>query len=116
MAGRLVLCFRIMEVVVSHMQGFTQGEDKLKKKLPGMTLDTGEQYGDYLNIYSDFKLVNHTPVLQGEPDYSFDFSDIKPLKVQAGDINGDGQVEIGICVYKTAKFHPVLAKRPFFIV
>ena len=30
------------------------------------------------------------------------------------DIDGDGRVEIGVCVYKTAKFHPVPAKRPFF--
>ena len=37
-----------------------------------------------------------------------------PLKVQLGDVNGDGVNEVAICVYKTAEFHPVMAKRPFF--
>lgn len=81
---------------------------------PGMTLDTGEAYGDYIKQYSDFEIVNHEPVIKGEPDVSFDLTDIKPLKIQAGDINGDGVMEIAVCVYKTTKFHPVLAKRPFF--
>lgn len=78
------------------------------------TLDTGEKYGDHLTIYSDFKLINNTPVFKGEPDAIFDLSDIKPFRVQAGDIDGDGEVELSVSVYKTAKFHPVLAKRPFF--
>lgn len=80
----------------------------------GMKLDTGEAYGDHLNIYSDFKIAGHKPILTKAPDYSFDLTALKPLKVQAGDVNGDGLEEISICVYKTAKFHPVLAKRPFF--
>lgn len=78
------------------------------------TLDTGQAYGDYLKLYSEFEIVNDKPVLKKEPDYIFDLSDIKPLWVQAGDINGDGVMEIAVCVYKTTKFHPVLAKRPFF--
>lgn len=43
-----------------------------------------------------------------------DLSGIKPMKVQLGDVNGDGVNEVAICVYKTTKFHPVMAKRPFF--
>jgi hypothetical protein len=43
-----------------------------------------------------------------------DLSGISPLKVQIGDVNGDGINEVAICVYKTAKFHPVMAMRPFF--
>jgi hypothetical protein len=46
--------------------------------------------------------------------YNIDITDIKPIKVQLGDIDGDGIKEVAICVYKTAKFHPVMAKRPFF--
>lgn len=77
-------------------------------------LDTGQPYGDFLKLYSEFEIVNDRPIVKGEPDYTFDLSDIKPLRVQAGDINGDGGMEIAVCVYKTTKFHPVLAKRPFF--
>lgn len=79
-----------------------------------MTLDTGERYGTHIKIYSQYVIQNNIPVPQGEPDHQFDLSDIKPLKIQAGDINGDGTAEIAVCVYKTAKFHPVPAKRPFF--
>lgn len=79
-----------------------------------MTLDTGERYGTHIKIYSKYVIQNDIPVAQGEPDYQFDLSDIKPLEIQAGDINGDGTAEIAVCVYKTAKFHPVPAKRPFF--
>lgn len=79
-----------------------------------MMLDTGEAYGDDLKVYSNFKIADQTPVLLGEPDEVFDLSELKPMRVQAGDIDGGGVVEIAVCVYKTAKFHPVLAKRPFF--
>lgn len=81
---------------------------------PDMTLNTGEAYGNYIRQYSDFEIVNHKPVIKGEPDASYDLSGIKPMKIQAGDINGDGVMELAVCVYKTTKFHPVLAKRPFF--
>ena len=54
-------------------------------------------------------------MVQGELEAVFDLVlHQAPLKVLAGDIDGDGRVEIGVCVYKTAKFHPVPAKRPFF--
>lgn len=79
-----------------------------------MTLDTGEEYGTYIEIYSEYVIRNDTPLPQGEPDYQFDLSEIKPLYIQAGDINGDGTAELAVCVYKTAEFHPVPAKRPFF--
>jgi hypothetical protein len=46
--------------------------------------------------------------------YRIDLAGIRPMKVQLGDINGDGVCEISVCVYKTTTFHPVLAKRPFF--
>lgn len=80
----------------------------------GMTLDTGEQYGRYIEIHSQYSIRNNTAVPQGEPEHRFDLSEIKPLYIQAGDIDGDGTAEIAVCVYKTAEFHPVPAKRPFF--
>lgn len=81
---------------------------------PDMVLETGEAYGDYIRQYSEFRIVNNRPVIKGKANYEFDLSDIKPLKIQAGDINGDGVMELSVCTYKTTKFHPVMAKRPFF--
>ena len=81
---------------------------------PGQRLETGEAYGKYVEVYSDYRIVGKWPVAFGEPDYRFDLSDMKPLKVQAGDIDGDGVTELAVCVYKEAKFHPVGATRPFF--
>lgn len=79
-----------------------------------MRLDTGEEYGNYIKIYSNYEILKNKPVFDGEPDFQTDLSAIKPLKIQAGDIDGDGVEEISVCVYKTTKFHPVPAKRPFF--
>lgn len=79
-----------------------------------MTLESGEEYGDFLKIFSDYEIVENRPIWTSEPDYQFDFTAIKPHKIQAGDVDGDGIQEIAICVYKTTEFHPVLARRPFF--
>lgn len=78
-------------------------------------LETGERYGSLLCIYKDFLWDQHKQILEAaEPAYSFDLSLLKPLYVQAGDINGDGKKEISVVVYKETQFHPVPAKRPFF--
>lgn len=45
--------------------------------------------------------------------YREDFSELKPWRVDSGDIDGNGIEEISIGVYKEAIFHPVMAKRPF---
>lgn len=80
----------------------------------GKVLETGELYGDFLEVYEEYDIRGQMPSFEGKATYQFDFSSVKPSKVMAGDIDGDGIQEIGICVYKTTKFHPVLAKRPFF--
>ena len=80
-----------------------------KEKLP-----TGEDCGKFIEIYKDFSTDKEKITVGDTPDYSFDFSNIKPSKIQLGDVNGDGKVDINIVVYKTVKFHKVLAKRPFF--
>lgn len=77
-------------------------------------LSTGEACGRFIEIYKSFSLENEKTVLGDTPDYSFDFSNIKPSKVCLGDVNGDGKTDISIVVYKSVKFHKVLAKRPFF--
>ena len=80
-----------------------------RKRLP-----SGEPYGKFIEIYRDFKLSDGKVVLGEEPDYSFDFSNMKPSKVQLGDVNGDKRPDINIIMYKKVKFHNALAKRPFF--
>lgn len=80
-----------------------------RKRLP-----SGEPYGKFIEIYRDFKLLDGKVVLGEEPDYSFDFTNMKPLKVQLGDVNGDKRADINIIMYKKVKFHNALAKRPFF--
>lgn len=80
-------------------------------------IDSGERHGEYLLVCEasakdDMDSLGYIP-----PEkiyYNIDITGIKPLKVQMGDINGDGVKEIAICVYKTAKYHPVMVKRPFF--
>lgn len=78
-------------------------------------LEIGEKYGSLLCIYKEFLWDRNKQILQAvDPLYSFDLSSLKPLTVQAGDINGDGKREISVVVYKETQFHPVPAKRPFF--
>ena len=76
-----------------------------------------ERYGQLL-LVCDASIAHNLTSLRYIPAekiyYSIDLAGIKPMKVQIGDINGDGINEVAICVYKTAKFHEVMAKRPFF--
>ena len=79
--------------------------------------DDGERYGQDLIICdvaaeADIGDLGYIPAAKIRQ--RIDLSSIKPMKVQLGDVNGDGLNEVALCVYKTAKFHPVMAKRPFF--
>lgn len=38
---------------------------------------------------------------------------LKPWKLQIGDVDGDGSEDLMVGVYKKARFHPVMANRPF---
>jgi hypothetical protein len=38
---------------------------------------------------------------------------LKPWKLQIGDVDGDGSEDLMVGVYKKARFHPVMAYRPF---
>jgi hypothetical protein len=77
----------------------------------------GERFGELLLVCdasarADMDALGHIPPERVRR--RIDLAEIKPMKVQLGDVNGDGLNEVAICVYKTAKFHPVMAKRPFF--
>ena len=80
-----------------------------RQKLPG-----GEYYGKSVEIYRDFTISDGMITVGEKPDYSFDFTNMKPLKVQLGDVDGDKRADINIIMYKKVKFHNALAKRPFF--
>jgi hypothetical protein len=68
------------------------------------------EYADEMVIESCMKVSGKLSIAE---IYSFDCRDLKPWKVQTADVDGDGKKEISLGVYKTAAFHPVMAKRPF---
>ena len=80
-------------------------------------IETGEHHGQLLLVCDesagdDLHSLGYIPA--DKIRHSIDLTGIMPMKVQIGDIDGDGINEVAICVYKTAKFHEVMAKRPFF--
>lgn len=64
--------------------------------------EKGAIYGKELVITKNYEVIGR-----------YDLEALKPWKVQVADVDGDGRNEISIGVYKTARFHPVMAKRPF---
>jgi len=79
--------------------------------------DAGERCGTFLLVCDETSRADLDDFGYIPPEkiiYRIDLTELQSLKVQLGDINGDGVPEIALCVYKTAKFHPVMAKRPFF--
>lgn len=106
-----------VDEIVSWAIGDIDGDSKdelLVIRGLGEIEETGERYGNRLEIYREYALKDNEPIIASDAAYSFDLAILQPLKVQVGDINGDGLMEIAICVYKEAQFHPVMAKRPFF--
>ncbi len=78
------------------------------------TLEGIGDYGSHLEIFEEYDIEEDRALPKGEAEYRFDLSGIKPFELQLGDIDGDNQNEIAIQVFKTAKFHQVEVRRPFF--
>ena len=81
-----------------------------------LTGKRGEEFGKYLIILSDdSKTARSSKRVKGEftEIYRHSFAGLKPWKVQTADVDGDRKKEISLGVYKTARFHPVPAKRLF---
>jgi len=86
---------------------------------------TGARSSEYANELSILKMQNVPRMdvgrgVNGAADsvsialiYKRDMTELNPWKVQTCDTDGDGRTEISLGVYKTARFHPVMAKRPF---
>ena len=90
---------RAVDITVGDING--DGNDEFLVLTKGLF----GQYGKELIIYNS--AYDLTEI------YREDFSDLKPWKIDTGDIDGDGIDEISIGVYKETIFHPVMAKRPF---
>lgn len=67
-----------------------------------LTAEKGGIYGKELIITKNDEVIGR-----------YDLEALKPWTVQVADVDGDGRNEISVGVYKTARFHPVMAKRPF---
>ncbi|QOR36857.1 hypothetical protein IMX26_08625 [Clostridium sp. 'deep sea'] len=65
----------------------------------------GSEFGRNFVIYSFNSELQKT--------YSKSFKEMNPWKVQTCDVDGDGNLEISIAMYKKTKFYPVLEKRPY---
>lgn len=63
------------------------------------------KYGKDVVIYSNANELNEL--------YREDFSELKPWRIDAGDVDGDNIDEVSIGVYKETIFHKIMAKRPF---
>jgi hypothetical protein len=72
--------------------------------------EAGEFGSDFI-IY-DTKEADGT--LVAKEIYRHDFSDIKPWKVDACNLDNDGQADIFIGVYKDTVFYKDVRRRPFF--
>ena len=46
--------------------------------------------------------------------FTYSMKELRPIKVQAADIDGDGRIEISVIVYKKTRLDPEYAIRPFF--
>lgn len=67
--------------------------------------DIGQQYGKDFRVFSLNDGVKEV--------YFQSFETMNPWKVQTSDVDGDGNKEISIAMYKETKFHPVMGNRPY---
>lgn len=75
-----------------------------------ITGEAGQQYGSYFQI---LKLALTGSAVKISEMNRIDIKALNPWKVQTCDVDGDGRLEVSLGVYKTSRFHPVMAKRPF---
>lgn len=74
-------------------------------------LNKRSKYGDYLVIY-DMKLNND--IIVSTEIYRQDFSDLKPWKIDACNLDNDSDADIFIGVNKDTAFYKDVRNRPFF--
>ncbi|MDY0256719.1 hypothetical protein [Gudongella oleilytica] len=93
----------ILDNTKDHAIGrLTGGEDQYLVVLKGRRW---QEYGNEVIIYS----------LEGgrKELLRWNASELKPWKIMTGDVDGDGDEEIALGVYKESPLHQIMAKRPF---
>ena len=76
-----------------------------------ISMHESKEYGSDFIIY-DIEEADGT--IKEKEIYRQDFSDIKPWKVDACNLDNDGETDIFIGVYKDTVFYKDVRKRPFF--
>lgn len=79
----------------------------------GLLILTLQAGSDSWKTGADPSSVPEEDAMSVKPIFKYDMSRLNPWKIQTCDVDGDGKTEISAGVYKTARFHPVMAKRPF---
>ncbi len=81
------------------------------EEILALTYDGDEVYGRDFIIYSTIKADGQ---ITAEEIYRQDFSEIKPWKVEACNLDNDGEADIFIGVHKDTIFYKDVRNRPFF--
>lgn len=100
---------KVLDLIVDYKKEVIDGETTLfviKASKKNQLVD-GIVYGNSIQLY---KIKSSTQV---ELLYENDIGIVKPWAIDAGDIDGDGILEIYIGAYGETAFYPK-AKRPFF--
>ncbi len=109
--GRERKCFNVGEAgTVIFSTCCSDLDDDETDEIFVITGEDGQEYGSDFRI---LKLGLNGNAIHMDEAYRNDMKDLKPWKVQTCDVDGDGKPEVSVGVYKTARFHPVMAKRPF---
>ncbi|HOJ12472.1 MAG TPA: hypothetical protein PK733_18060 [Clostridiales bacterium] len=72
----------------------------------------GSEYCESLSIILNDK-QNEQAKYEVKVLQKYLIGELNPWKLQTADVDGDGNIEISLGVYKTAKFHQAYDKRPF---
>ena len=78
-----------------------------------LLLITGEAGQEYGSDFWILKLEMADGAVSVSDTDRISLKAFNPWKVQTCDVDGDGTLEVSFGVYKTSRFHPVMAKRPF---
>jgi hypothetical protein len=108
---RKILCLAALIAVVSgcsfrHEWSHTSQSVRTAFKGVTYTAELDSDAEDTVRVYTD-PSSGRREIWRGIP------KSLKPWKVLLGDVDGDGQLDLGVGVYKKSEFHPVMAKRPF---
>ncbi len=76
-------------------------------KLLIITGNSDQEYGDKLDV------VGIAPDGEACSEISKSMKNMNPHNIQTADVDGNGMSEISITMYKSTRFHPVMAERPY---